>query len=75
MAPKPCLTVVTLGVADMQASIRFYEALGFARRAQATGEQVAFFDAGGVVLALWPGTSSRRTRHCRTSRGRRRSAA
>ena len=54
MAPKPCLTVVTLGVADVAASIRFYDALGFVRRMRATGEQVAFFDAGGVVLALYP---------------------
>lgn len=54
MAPKPCLTVVTLGVADMKESIRFYDALGFARRMRATGEQVAFFDAGGAVLALYP---------------------
>ena len=54
MAPRPCLTVVTLGVADMKASIRFYEALGFVRRAKATGEQVAFFDAGSAVLALYP---------------------
>ena len=54
MAPKPCLTVVTLGVTDMKASIRFYETLGFARRAKATGEQVAFFDAGSAVLALYP---------------------
>jgi catechol 2,3-dioxygenase-like lactoylglutathione lyase family enzyme len=51
---KPCLTVVTLGVADMKASIRFYETLGFPRRMRATGEQVAFFDAGGVVLGLYP---------------------
>jgi catechol 2,3-dioxygenase-like lactoylglutathione lyase family enzyme len=52
--PKPCLTVVTLGVADMARSIRFYDALGFARRMKATGEQVAFFDAGGVILGLYP---------------------
>jgi catechol 2,3-dioxygenase-like lactoylglutathione lyase family enzyme len=51
---KPCLTVVTLGVADMKASIRFYEALGFARRMRGSGEVVAFFDAGGAVLALHP---------------------
>ena len=54
MAPKPCLTVITLGVADMKTSTRFYGALGFARRLQATGEQVAFFDAGSVVLGLYP---------------------
>ncbi len=54
MASRPCLTVVTLGVTDMKTSIRFYEALGFERRAKATGEQVAFFDAGSAVLALYP---------------------
>ena len=53
MAPKPYLTVVTLGVADMRASIRFYAALGFERRMRATGEQVAFFDAGGVIIGLY----------------------
>jgi uncharacterized glyoxalase superfamily protein PhnB len=53
MNAKPCLTVVTLGVRDFHASLRFYEALGFERKVRATGDQVAFLDAGGVVLALW----------------------
>jgi len=52
--PIPRLTVVTLGVSDMRASIAFYEALGFARKFRATGEAVAFFDAGGIVLGLFP---------------------
>ncbi len=52
--PVPRLTVITLGVADIRASIAFYEALGFARRMRATGEAVAFFDTGGTVLALYP---------------------
>jgi uncharacterized protein len=47
-------TVVTLGVADMRRSIAFYERLGFARKMQATGEAVAFFETGGSVLALYP---------------------
>ena len=47
------LTVVTLGVADMKRSIAFYERLGFARKMRATGEEVAFFDTGGSVLALY----------------------
>jgi predicted lactoylglutathione lyase len=51
--PSPRLTVVTLGVADVPASARFYEALGFARKVSATGDEIAFFDAGVVVLALW----------------------
>src|SRR5258708_35194653 len=53
-APIPRLTVITLGVSDMRASIAFYEALGFARKFRATGEVVAFFDTGGIVLGLFP---------------------
>ena len=53
-APIPRLTVITLGVSDMRASIAFYEALGFARKYRATGEEVAFFDTGGTVLGLFP---------------------
>ena len=53
MSGKPRLTVVTLGVRDFRISVRFYEALGFERKVKATGDTVAFFDAGGVVLALW----------------------
>jgi catechol 2,3-dioxygenase-like lactoylglutathione lyase family enzyme len=52
--PTPRLTVITLGVSDMRASIAFYEALGFTRKFRATGEAVAFFDTGGIVLGLFP---------------------
>ncbi|MET3844192.1 VOC family protein [Bradyrhizobium sp. OAE829] len=52
-APIPRLTVITLGVTNMRASITFYEALGFARRVRSTGEAVAFFDTGGPVIALF----------------------
>ena len=51
--PNPKLTAVTLGVRDVPASARFYAALGFKRKFLATGDEIAFFDAGGVVLALW----------------------
>ncbi len=51
---RPRITVVTLGVADLPRSVRFYEAFGLARKARATGAEIAFFDAGGVVLALYP---------------------
>ena len=54
LTPVPRLTVITLGVSDMRASIAFYEALGFARKLKATGEAVAFFETGGSVLALFP---------------------
>lgn len=48
------LTVITLGVADVKASVAFYEALGFERKYPETGDVVAFFDTGGAVLALYP---------------------
>jgi len=52
-APVPRLTVITLGVSDIRASIAFYDAIGFSRRLKATGEAVAFYDTGGPVLALF----------------------
>ncbi len=51
MSPK--LTAVTLGVKSVPASARFYEALGLQRKVRATGDEIAFYEAGGVVLALW----------------------
>ena len=50
---KPTLTAVTLGVRDVPASARFYEALGFTRKFRATGDDIAFFEAGGVALVVW----------------------
>ena len=74
-APIPRLTVITLGVSNMRASIAFYEALGFARKLRATGEAVAFFDTGGPVIALFPWDQLAATPRCRTIRGRRPFAA
>jgi len=51
--PPAKLIAVTLGVRDLQAGVRFYEALGFERKFRATGNEIAFMDAGGIVLALW----------------------
>ena len=53
-SPTPRFTVVTLGVSNMARSIAFYERLGFARKMRATGEEVAFFETGASVLALYP---------------------
>ena len=65
------LTVITLGVSDMRASIAFYEALGFTRKFRVTGEAVAFFETGGTVLGLFPWDRSwPPTSRCRISRGR-----
>ncbi len=45
------LSLVTLGVADLERAQRFYAALGW-RRSNKEAE-VAFYQAGGMVLALW----------------------
>jgi len=50
---SPRLNVVTLGVTDFARSVRFYQDLGFERRFKATGDEIAFFDAGNMVLALF----------------------
>ena len=49
---EPRITLITLGVADVARSRRFYETLGFVT-SSASQESVAFLSAGGVVLALW----------------------
>ena len=46
------LSLVTLGVADLTRSRRFYEDLGWTTRA-APGDDVVFFQAGCLVVALW----------------------
>jgi uncharacterized protein len=46
------VSVITLGVRDLERSRGFYEALGWRTRA-AAGDDVVFFQAGGMVLALW----------------------
>jgi hypothetical protein len=46
------VSLVTLGVADLGRARRFYEGLGWSTPADA-GDDVVFFQAGGMVLALW----------------------
>jgi predicted lactoylglutathione lyase len=46
------VSLVTLGVADLGRSRSFYEALGWTTAA-APGDDVVFFQAGDMVLALW----------------------
>jgi hypothetical protein len=52
MAPAFRLHLVTLGVEDVARAARFYTALGMKRRLKET-KDVAFFDAGGIVLGLY----------------------
>jgi uncharacterized protein len=46
------VSLVTLGVSDLGRSRRFYEALGWTTRAGAD-DDIVFFRAGGLVVALW----------------------
>lgn len=56
-AMRQRLHLITLGVADLARSKRFYcEGLGF-RASGAGTDGVCFFDMGGVVLALYPRAS------------------
>jgi uncharacterized protein len=52
MAPPLRATLITLGVRDVERAARFYETLGMRRRVKGA-KDVAFFEAGGVVLAVW----------------------
>ena len=46
------LSLVTLGVSDLARARAFYEALGW-RSGAAPDDDVVFFQAGGMVVALW----------------------
>ncbi|HZQ16838.1 MAG TPA: VOC family protein [Gaiellaceae bacterium] len=46
------LSLVTLGVADLGRARRFYEALGWSTGA-GPDDDVVFFQAGGLIVALW----------------------
>jgi len=47
------ISLITLGVGDLERSGQFYERLGW-RRSLAKAEGVVFFQAGGMALALYP---------------------
>lgn len=49
----PRLNIITLGAHDVERSKRFYEGLGW-KASEASQGDIIFFQAGGVVLALYP---------------------
>jgi catechol 2,3-dioxygenase-like lactoylglutathione lyase family enzyme len=49
---EPRVSLITLGVADLNRSRAFYEALGF-KPSSVGGGEVFFFQAGDVVLTVW----------------------
>jgi predicted lactoylglutathione lyase len=46
------VSLITLGVRDLARARRFYEALGWTTGAE-PGDDVVFFQAGDMVVALW----------------------
>src|SRR3954454_20393677 len=46
------VSLITRGISDLDRSKKFYEALGWQTGA-APDDDVAFFQAGGMVFALW----------------------
>lgn len=46
------LSLVTLGVRDLAAARAFYQRLG-SKESPPSNEHVAFFQCGGMILALW----------------------
>ncbi|MDQ6927083.1 MAG: VOC family protein [Actinomycetota bacterium] len=46
------LSLVTLGVSDLERALHFYEALGW-HSFNGTADDVVFFQAGGMIVALW----------------------
>lgn len=50
---KPHITIITLGVKDLQRAIDFYQnGLGLPRTDES--DSIAFFEMGGTLLALYP---------------------
>jgi catechol 2,3-dioxygenase-like lactoylglutathione lyase family enzyme len=47
------LSLVTLGVADVERAREFYERLGWSPHPGSPAGEVYFFQAGGMVVALW----------------------
>jgi predicted lactoylglutathione lyase len=47
------ISIITLGVRDLAASVRFYEALGW-RRSTVSNDEIAWFITADSVLGLYP---------------------
>ena len=46
------LSLITLGVRDLARARAFYESMGW-RTGAAPDDDVVFFQAGGMIVALW----------------------
>jgi len=52
---KPHITIITLGVEDLQRAIEFYHnGLGFPLMDEGDTDSIAFFKLEGIILGLYP---------------------
>lgn len=50
---EPRISIITIAVENLARCVAFYEGMGLKRHAGIT-DGVAFFQMGGLILALWP---------------------
>jgi catechol 2,3-dioxygenase-like lactoylglutathione lyase family enzyme len=50
---RPPVSVVTLGVDDLDRAVAFYRALGWEPDNDFAAQEVAFYQSAGMVFALW----------------------
>jgi predicted lactoylglutathione lyase len=50
---KQRVSLITLGVSDLGRAIEFYSSLGWHPHPASVAGEVAFYQAGGMVVALW----------------------
>jgi len=51
------VSLITLGVSDLDRSIAFYRGVGWEPHPASVAGEVAFYQAGGMVFALWSRSS------------------
>ena len=50
---EPRISLITLGVENLERAQLFYETLGWKRSKASVAGEVAFYQAGGLALGLW----------------------
>jgi len=68
-APIPRLTVITLGVSDMRASIASTKHSALRENFAPPAKRLRFFDTGGTVLGLFPWDQLAQDSRCPITRG------
>jgi predicted lactoylglutathione lyase len=54
---EPRISLITLGVSDVEASAQFYERMGFERSRSSSTDSVVFIPLRGIVLGLFSRTA------------------